>query len=80
MKRIILALVVLTGSALAQDQPPTVVPQTPLDQALSEKLLNEVYLGVQCRQNAIAIGTALAQAQAQIEELKKQLVKKEPPQ
>jgi hypothetical protein len=67
--------------AHAQDsnQPPTVAPQTPLDQALSERLIAEVYTAVQLRQQNIALQTALAQAQAQIEDLKKQLAKKETP-
>lgn len=61
------AVVLLTFSALAQ-----VVPtqqQTPLEQALSTKLLQEIQGGLSCNTNLIAVQAEFAKATARIKEL-----------
>jgi hypothetical protein len=64
VKKIIAAIfIVLTTVAFAQQQ------QTPSEQALGVKLMQEIQGGLNCSANLIGVQVELAKAQARIKEL-----------
>lgn len=76
MKYLIAALLLLPTSAFAQVQP---AGNTPLEQALGAKLMQEINNGLQCSAAQVTLGQQLQAAQAKIAELQKQIDAKEPP-
>lgn len=63
MKKLIVCLIVLFSTqALAQQQ-------TPIEQALSNKLLQEIQSGIACSSSVISLRAELTKAQERIKEL-----------
>jgi hypothetical protein len=77
--RTVAILLLTTAAAFAQDvppAPPTISTQaTPMEQALSQKLLRELNEELMCQQNGIAATKAYNDAMAKISSLEQQLAK-----
>lgn len=69
MKKFIAILLILTAPAIAQQQVPT-------EQALGEKLFQEIQIGLNCRANLIGLQAELDKMKARVKELETKMESK----
>jgi hypothetical protein len=69
------AMLAASAPALAQDAAPALPTPSPTEQALTQRLMQEIGNGINCSSGAITLQRQLADAQAKIRELQAKLDK-----